>query len=175
MKIIIGFASLSSFISGCGHGLEPPPAELVQPGFGGTVYFENWPHPPADSVYDIRVVAFYNYPPQSIITAVLDGQVQVFPTIGIGTTPKLFVDSMSYSFKVASPTVFRYVAVAMEYGPNDEADWKAVGAYGYSHGVGAPDSVVIPPNTYVNGIDINVDFKNPPPNPLSASVTAASK
>jgi hypothetical protein len=176
-RILIGCVFLSGLIaSGCTHGLEPPPVPTAQPGFGGTVYFiSSWPHPPVDSVYDIRVVAFYSYPPQNILTAVLDSQVLVYPPIGPGTTPKLFVDSMSYLLDVTSPKTFKYVAVAMEYGPNYETDWKVVGAYGYSHGIGAPDSVVIPPNTFVNGIDVNVDFKNPPPNPLSTSTAAASK
>jgi len=177
MRIPVGSLILFGMVfSSCTHGLEPPRVPKVQPGFGGTVYFVSpWPHPPVDSVYDIRVVAFYNYPPQNILTAVLNSQVLVYPPIGPGTAPKLFVDSMSYLFDVTSATTFKYVAVAMEYGPNYETDWKVVGAYGYSHGIGAPDSVVIPANTFLNGTDVNVDFKNPPPNPLSGSTASASK
>lgn len=173
MKILIGFLFLSGVtLSGCTHGLEPPTAPKVQPGFGGTVYFLSpWPHPPADSAYDMRIVAFYNYPPQNIIGEVLLGQAKVYPAIG-GTALPLFVDSLSYVFDIDSSTTFRYVVVAMQYGPNLLSDWKVVGAYGLSHGIGDPDSVVITPDTFVNGINIYVDFKNPPPTPGDTSLTA---
>lgn len=159
-----------SFLPGCSHGLEPLP---IQPGFGGTIRFvSDWP--PQDSVYDIRVVAFYNYPPTNIIGEVESGNAKVYPAISASAWP-LFVDSLTYSFILDSASTFQYVAVAMQYGANILSDWKVVGAYGYSHGIGAPKAVIIPPNTVINDIDIEVDFKNTPPTPVSASIAAASK
>ncbi len=174
LKITIIFIfSVSIFLSGCSHGLEPPAAPLTQTGFGGTVYFiSSWP--PADSVLDIRIVAFYNYPPQNIINEVLAGQAKVYPLLG-ASAPALFVDSLTYSFVLDSSSTFQYVVVAMEYGANISTDWKVVGAYGYSHGVGSPDSVVVPKNTFVNGINIDVDFKNTPPTPSNNSIISGPK
>lgn len=176
LKTIFGCIFLLALVlSGCTHGLEPPLAPAVQPGFGGTVRFVSpWPHPPADSVYDLRVVAFFNYPQENIIGEVLSGQAKVYPPIGSAGL-HLFGDSLSYSFYLDSSSTFQYVVVAMEYWPNTFSDWKAVGAYGYSHGVGSPKSVVIPENTFLNGINIDVDFQNTPPTPGTTSVIAASK
>jgi len=159
---------------GCTHGLEPAPAPEVQPGFGGTVYFSNWPHPPADSVYDIRIVAFYKYPPLNIINEVLTGQAKIYPPIGGAALP-LFVDSLSYIFDLDSSSTFQYVVIAMQYGSNTFVDWKVVGAYGYLNGVGSPEGVVVPENTFANGINIYVNFKNPPPTPGNSSFAAFSK
>lgn len=94
----------------------------------------------------------------------------MYPSIGAAALP-LFVDSLSYTFSLDSSSTFQYVAVAMQYGSNIYTDWKVVGAYGYLHGVGAPKSVVIPQNTFVSGININVDFENTPPTPASTSIT----
>ncbi len=155
------------FLSGCNGGLSPVQSSSnVQPGFGGTVRFVS-PWPPADSVQDFRVVAFFNYPPSNIIAEVSSGQAKVYPAIG-SSGPAKFVDSLSYAFYLDSSATFHYVAVALQYGPNVLQDWKVVGAYGYSHGVGRPDSVVVKAGEFVNGINIDVDFKNTPPNPLSS-------
>ena len=153
-------------ISGCSHGLGPI---NVQPGFGGTVRFVSaWP--PPDSVLNLSVVAFSDYPPQNIITEITSGHAQVYPPIS-GSSFPTFVDSASYEFNLDSASTFKYVAVVMQYGTNLFADWEVVGAYGYSHGAGSPAQVVVPQNTFVNGINIDVDFKNLPPNPLGTSVS----
>ncbi len=153
--------------AGCNRGLAPTqPSSSVQMGFGGTVRFVSaWP--PSDSVFDVRVVAFSNYPPSNILTEVSSGQAKVYPALGANKVP-LFVDSLSYTFYLDSAATFRYVAVVIQDGSNYLQDWKVVGAYGYSHGAGQPDSVVVTPGSFVNGINIDVDFKNTPPNPLGS-------
>lgn len=163
----IAALSFSAPLSGCNRGLAPTQSSsLVQMGFGGTVKFVS-PWPPSDSVQDLRVVAFYKYPPTNILTEVTNGQALVYPAIGATGLPK-FVDSLSYEFNFDSTATFKYVAVALQYGSNVFQDWKVVGAYGYSHGAGQPDSVVVTQGSFVNGIDIDVDFKNTPPNPLGS-------
>ena len=153
--------------AGSNRGLAPTqPSSSVQMGFGGTVRFVSaWP--PSDSVFDVRVVAFSNYPPSNILTEVSSGQAKVYPALGANKVP-LFVDSLSYTFYLDSAATFRYVAVVIQNGSNYLQDWKVVGAYGYSHGAGQPDSVVVTPGSFVNGINIDVDFKNTPPNPLGS-------
>ncbi|HEY9165546.1 MAG TPA: hypothetical protein VIS48_05240 [Candidatus Kryptonia bacterium] len=163
-RLVVFLLLVAFSLSGCTHGLEPLSNQGVQPGFGGTVRFISaWP--PADSVVDVRIVAFYNYPPHNIFGEVTSGQAKVYPPIGPGSGFKLFVDSVSYSFTLDSASTFQYVVVALQYGSNVTADWKVVGAYGYAHGVGTPRSVVVGQNTFVNGINIDVDFQNVPPTP----------
>ncbi|MGC8594315.1 MAG: hypothetical protein ACP5US_04040 [Candidatus Kryptoniota bacterium] len=158
---------IAIFSPGCTHGISPL---SVQPGFGGSIHFTSaWPSP--DSVKDIRVVAFYHYPPVDIIGEVLSGAAKVYPPIGSTSLP-LFVDSLNYRFET-DPSTFEYVVVALQYGPNLFSDWKVVGAYGYEHGVGKPKKVIIPEDTFVNGINIDVDFKNTPPTPSGAGGIAA--
>jgi hypothetical protein len=161
-------------LSGCSHGLGPTSAPPVQSGFGGTVYFvSGWP--PSDSVYNIRVVAFRDYPPQNILQEILQKRAIYYPSDL--TTKILDVDSLPYHFyspDVVPPDTFRYVVVAMQYGSNVYTDWKVVGAYGYSGAVGEPKSVMVSANTFTNGININVDFQNLPPTP-SVTTLAASR
>ena len=158
---IMFLLAFGTIFIGCTHGLEPLP---LQSGFGGTVRFISaWP--PADSVVDLRVVAFYKYPPSNIFGEVINGQAKVYPAIGPGTSLKLPLDSVAYTFTLDSASTFQYVVVALQYGSNITTDWKVVGAYGYSHGAGSPKSVIVPDNSFINGIDIDVDFKNVPPTP----------
>jgi len=169
VTLFSGVLLLAMTVGGCTHGLEPI---LEQPGFGGTIHFSS-PWPP-DSFNNVRVVAFNNYPPQNIINEILGGLAKVYPPI-TGSGLQTPADSVSYSFTLDSATVFKYVAVVMQDGSNIYADWKVIGAYGYSHGAGSPDSVTIPSNTYVNGINIDVDFANTPPTPPGIVASAASK
>lgn len=171
--LICLFAACFPILSGCNQGLSPTQASSsVKPGFGGTVRFVSaWP--PADSVQDLRIVAFHNYPPTNIYNEVLNRQAVVYPAIGMSGLPK-FVDSLSYAFTFDSAATFQYVVVALQYGSNIFQDWKVVGAYGYSHGKGSPKTVVVPPNTFVNGIDIDVDFENTPPTPFSSLASPVS-
>ena len=167
LSVLIAATLLSAVFVGCNRGLAPTqPSSSVQMGFGGTVRFVSaWP--PSDSVFDVRVVAFSNYPPSNILTEVSSGQAKVYPALGANKVP-LFADSLSYTFYLDSAATFRYVAVVIQNGSNYLQDWKVVGAYGYSHGAGQPDSVVVTPDSFVNGINIDVDFKNTPPNPLGS-------
>ncbi len=176
LRILTGYVFLSGLVfSACTHGLEPLQVPSVQPGFGGTIYYVSpWPHPPADSVYDIRVVAFYDYPTQNIFTEVTNGGAKIYPPIGAAGV-RLFTDSLPYTFDLDSSSTFQYVAVAMQYGPNVFADWKVVGVYGDSLDAGNRSSVVVPANTFVNGINIYVNFENPPPAPPVTSVTDTPK
>lgn len=164
-------ASCVLILSGCNRGLSPTQASAsVQMGFGGTIHFVSaWP--PADSLYNLKVVAFRTYPPKNIITEITSGGAEVYPP-ALTSLPDS-VDSVSYSFKLDSAAVFRYVAVALQYGSSIYQDWKVVGAYGYSHGVGQPDSVIVPSGSFINGIDINVDFKNTPPTPFVGAASSA--
>jgi hypothetical protein len=154
---------LSCLSVACDHGLAPPPFEPTKPGFGGVIrYVGNWP--PPDSLKDLRLVAFLNFPPQDIVTEVLSGQAKVYPPLGESSLP-FNVDSTRFEFFVDSGT-YQYVAVAQQYGTNLFTDWKAVGLYSTSLDPNQPATVTVPPSTFTTGIDIVVDFDHPPRQPF---------
>ncbi|MGA3246203.1 MAG: hypothetical protein ABSE41_16420, partial [Bacteroidota bacterium] len=59
MKKLLLAAIVMSLLS-CDHGLEPPPS--VQPGFGGTIYFEKGTWPASDSLVNLWLFASQLYP-----------------------------------------------------------------------------------------------------------------
>ena len=166
------FTVLLLFSSGCDTGLGPPDAPS---GFSGVIRFKNWP--PADSVQELRLIVFPEYPSDSasILLDLLYGYAIAYPQIGqknllLDTTQHvLFADSIRYSFTSAGTTlkvgVYSYLALAWRYGPNVFADWRPAGVYTTGPGPfdAAPVRVLL--HQTVTGFDILADFRNPPPKP----------
>jgi len=158
--------------AGCDEGLAPPSEPS---GFSGVIRFKHWP--PVDSVQELRVIAFPEYPSDSasILLDLLYGYAVVYPQIGkpnllLDTTQKvLFADSIRYSFSTIGTTlqvgVYNYVALAWRYGPNVFADWRPAGVYSLGPGPFDPAAVRVLLHKDVTGIDIVADFANPPPKP----------
>lgn len=155
----IFFAPFLLFLLSCDHGLKPSEVGATtyeEPGFGGTVYFKGtWP----DTVYDLRVVAFRNYPPSDIINEVLGGKAKFSQSL-----PKK-VDSTKYEV-LADTGKWEYIAVALQYGPNIFSDWKAIGVYDTTEYDTIPTPIYIPYGKFIRGINITCDFDNPPPQPF---------
>jgi len=152
-------------LSGCNAEIGPI---QEQSGFGGTIRFRNWP--PADSVHDMRLVAFETFPADSagILTTLLAGHGAVYPPIG--TKFPSFVDSLPYEFTTTNGTNlqvrnYEYVIVAQQFGPNVLADWRPVGVYPAAAGSFLPAPVRVILHHVLAGVDIDVDFRNPPPKP----------
>jgi hypothetical protein len=125
-------AALFFLYSGCDTGLEPPTGES---GFSGVIRFTNWPT--ADSVRQLRIVAFEEYPSDSsgIIYALLSGRASIYPSdlSSKGSLPK-FVDTVSYRFNTKNGInlqvqEYAYVVVAQQYGPSLYTDWRPAGVY----------------------------------------------
>lgn len=158
-KIFLLFFLLLPFIS-CDHGLKPSETSTPiyeEPGFGGTVYFKgSWP----DTVYDLRVVAFRNYPPQNIINEVMGGKAK-FSQSPLPTK----VDSTNYEV-LADTGKWEYIVVALRYGENIFSDWKAIGVYDTTAQDTIPTPIYIPYGKFIRGINITCDFNNPPPQPF---------
>jgi len=164
-RILKGLLFIAFFTMSCDHGLAPLPVEpeAVKAGFGGVIrYIGKWP--PPDSLKDLRLVAFLNFPPQDIVSEVISGKAKVYPPLGESSLP-FNVDSTRYEFFV-DPGTYQYIAVAQQYGPNVFADWKAVGMYHTTSEPNQPASVTVPPNVFVTGIDIMVDFDHLPRQPF---------
>lgn len=161
--ISILLIALSLLVS-CDGGLEPTakedptkPKNLI---FGTIRYVQgkdSWP--PADSMKDLRIVFFTSLPDSAgILSDLVAGKV-LFTDSSLAFN----VDSSSYQFKVTTtPITFKYIAVAQNYGTF--LDWKVVGLYS-NDGV-TPKELFIGKDSVVRNIDINVDFKNLPPQPF---------
>ena len=142
----------------CDQGLAPVSISVSQSGIRGFVYFSHWP--PADSVVDLRLAALSHPPSSNIINEVLQGKAQFTSSLS-----PYAADSIAYTL-ILTPGKYVYIGVAQQFGPNIEQDWRVVGVY---HAVGEfvkPDSVIVPADSIVNGINVYVDFKNIPPQPL---------
>ena len=58
------------YFSACDHGLKPTEEESSSiTGISGLITYQNWPAP--DSLKDLRLVVFKNYPPDNIFNEVL--------------------------------------------------------------------------------------------------------
>jgi|SRR5271169_1587643 len=145
------------FVS-CDQGLAPVSLSVPPSGIRGFVFFNHWP--PADSVVDLRLAALKNPPTLNLINEVLQGEAQFTNTLS-----PYGADSIAYTL-ILTPGKYVYIGVAQQFGPNIQQDWRVVGVY---HAVGEsmnPDSVTVPADSIVNGINVYVDFNNIPPQPL---------
>lgn len=156
----------------CNKGLEPPPAPAEWNIIRGIVRFaqgkNNWP--PADSVKSIRIVAFQNYPPQNILTEVLNGTAYFTPGINDDLIPTP-ADSIIFSISLPTtnpPKEIRYIAVAQQLSdavttPNA---WRVVGIYTTSGNLSQPSGFGIQEGVATPFVEITVDFQKLPPQPF---------
>jgi hypothetical protein len=148
-------------IQGCNEGISPVEEQTITEAHGikGTIHFTNWP--PSDSIVDLRLVAFLNYPPIDIYTEVLQGRAKY--------SEKLLtaVDSLSYTL-ILNPLpadTIRCIAIGQQFGPNIQTDWILVGVYYIPGDSSAPGKVFIPSDSIVANINISVNFQKLPPQP----------
>lgn len=160
MNKILLFFTLVILFTGCDGGLEPHKAiELSY--IRGKIFYKNgkdkWP--PIDSVKDMRVVAFKDYPPKDILTEVTGGNA-IFTQESTG----IMVDSSEFEIIIKdAPVKFNYIVVAQNYGSIFE--WRAVGVYTTTGDVNKPSSLLVEQGKsyYLN---LTVDFNNLPPQPF---------
>lgn len=153
-------------VSSCDSGLDPIAAQQAHkalPSISGTITYKGgvatWP--PADSVKDIRVVAFTRYPPPDILAEVLSQKAYFTNQL---PSP---ADSTSYtiSFPAPSPQRLAAVVVAQQYGPDIQKHWRVIGIYSLT-GNNQPSSIDFSTTTAQQHVDITVDFANLPPQPF---------
>ena len=164
--IIIIFCLLSL---SCDAGLAPPPP--VELGFSGTVYFSpgSWPK---DSLNSLWIFASQIYPLDS--AKVYSGLFSVPNTIFLypsftQSLPLSEVDSIPYSFPLNAGT-YKYIGVIQQVSPDlitlGIRVFRVVGFYKDSTNRSQPGTVIVQDNYQVKGININVDFRNSPPQPF---------
>jgi hypothetical protein len=149
--------------SGCDEGLKPDPPRIPMGSFSGLMVFEHWPSP--DSLFDLRLVAFRDFPPTDILSEVLGGRAYVYPSLGDTATLPFFVDSTRYIVTIPIGR-YEYIVIAQRFGPSLTTDWRAVGQYDLDSNLAVPSPLTIVENDTLQDINIYVDFSNPPPPPL---------
>jgi hypothetical protein len=154
------------FCLSCDHGLAPPPS--VEPGFGGTLYFEKGTWPPADSLVNLWVVASQVYPLDSnkVFQGLLSNPPTVYVYPSFDKNLPYFVDSVSYYFKLPV-AAYKYISVLQRFN-NDVAvsALRVVGLYGTNDTPPIPIPVIVNEGSFTPGIDIRVNFRKPPPQPF---------
>jgi hypothetical protein len=151
---------IAAICSSC-DGLVP--RDVVQPGVlsgsititGGT---EAWP---TDSALTLVVVAFDNVPTEAsaVFGDVLAGRA-LFQTL----TP-LRQENYRYRLEVASPPrTFRYVAVALQVGPDISRDWRVLAVRTVDSGLSPAEVTIGVGQTRTE--NFTVDFSNLPPQPF---------
>lgn len=165
LKSLICIVAAGFLLGGCDHGLEPP-KENQRTAISGTITYQNWP--PADSLKDLRLVAFIDYPPSDIFFEITSGRAIVYPPISALTgLPRNNQEYYDYIMDLPAGT-YAYLAVAQLYGDNITEDWRAVGQYDTT-GSGTdsiPTAITLLENQVLDSIDIHVDFHNLPYQPF---------
>jgi hypothetical protein len=156
-------------IASCDGGLAPPPP--VELGFSGTVHVAPGSWPPADSLAGLLIFASKIYPLDS--ATVYQGLFSNPPTIFVypdfSKSLPFFIDSISYSFPLSSGT-YKYIGVIQQTSSDlfnlGIRIFRVVGFYKDTTNHTLPGTVIVNDNSQVQGINIQVDFRNPPPQPF---------
>lgn len=146
-------------IAGCDEGLKPP-VVVTNGQMSGLITFVNWDS--ADTLFDIRLVAFRVFPPGDVVQEVLQGRAVVYPPLGAGALVETGADSIRYIVTLP-PGAYPYVVVAQQFGPDVLTNWRAVGQFDLDTNLVEPSPVVIRAGETTPGVDIRVDFTHPPP------------
>ena len=159
------------FVIACNdHGIEPKPEPSASEisGFSGKVTFVGeWP----DSVKRAFVVVFQNplLTPGDFTILNLKFLSREIPlgvqTYNYSSLDSAFIPSVPGSFP---PGTYAYIAVAQQ--STEELslarnDWFVSGIYYANSDTTQPGTMVIPDSTFVENINITVDFNDPPPQP----------
>jgi hypothetical protein len=150
----------------CDHGIEPNP--LGNSGFSGTVTFKTeWP----DSVKRSFLVVFKN-PLLSDSDFTILNLKFLSREIPLGVQSHEF-SSLDSAYIPTNPGPFpsgTYAYVAVVQQSTDvlslaRKDWFVSGIYYINNDTTKPGIMIIPDSTFVQNINIMVDFNNPPPQP----------
>ena len=148
------------FLNACDHGLAPDDAdETTRTGVSGIItYTGTWP---ADSlILDLKLVVFQNIPADStqVISDVVLGRAYIYPE---NVAESLPYDVSETAYEMAlEPGSYEYIVIAQQYG--SILQWRLVGQYDTSPGDSLPTGITVVRDSMLTGIDVNVDWDNPP-------------
>jgi len=158
------FLSIFLFLAGCDGGITPEPeSKPKEAGFGGSVAFKGtWPQ----GVKRTHIVAFRS-------PLLSEGDFNILNLAFVSDSIPYGVSGIVFS-SLINPQVpikageYAYVAVAQSRTPAlslVRKDWFVAGVYYADGDTTKPGTLVIPDNTFIDNININCDFNNPPPQP----------
>lgn len=164
-KILI-FLIIGILIS-CDHGIDPEKPEEIKAkstGISGTIFYKNWPPlpPEPDSLYNLKLVIYKEYPPQDLMGEVIEYFPEYFEE---NLTYR--VDSTTYAVSIDTG-YYEYIVVAQQYGQYVYFDWWVVGHYDTTLQDSIPTGVTVYQDSIINNINIFVDFDSvlfKPPEP----------
>lgn len=164
-NLLLVFITLLLVNYGCDKGIEPG-EPIVPGGFSGTITFSgDWPK----GITRTHIVVFKN-PIEKTEDFFLPNLSFVVDSIPYRSS--LFnYNSLEDSFVGILqlwPGEYKYIVVAQSKTPDisfQRKDWTVVGVYCLNNDQSKPASLLIRSNQITPGININVDFNNPPPQP----------
>lgn len=143
---------------GCQEGLSPlnqPKTSFISGKIIVISGNESWPSP--DSVLEIRVVAFKDFPPKDVLNEIISNNAYFTDTL------PLFRDTINYTLKIDNPPVrINYLATVLRFGTI--LDWKVIGFYTLDNK--NPQPIFVKSGDSLTNINIFVDFFNNPPQPF---------
>lgn len=155
---------------GCEGGLSPMPA--VKPGISGAVYFAkgSWPGTPLspDSLSNLWIFASQVYPLDSslVFKYLISNPPRIFLYPSIGSNLPFYVDTLAYVFNLPVG-IYKYVGVIQHISPEFNIRTLRVVGVARDHADTAmPAQVQVIDGALSLGININVDFHNPPAQPF---------
>lgn len=170
MRVRFGYFKSGVFalcLAACDGGLTPPPQ--IQPGIGGRVVFKQGTWPSADSLVNLWVFAATIVPSDSsqVFTALLSSppQIYVYPSLNENLAP-FYADSIDFVFPLP-PGEYVYVGVLHHFlNEVSVRSLRIVGEYKDPSDPTRRGRVTVTERSFVPGIRIDVDFRNPPPQPF---------
>jgi hypothetical protein len=160
------FLMISLIYIECDKGIEPLP-EKKGAGFGGKITFiGQW----SDSVTRTHLVIF-----KDPLNSAAD--FNIFNLRFVSNEIPFGVEEFNYSSFNPNvipgegefqPGDYAYVAVAQQTTEDvslNRVDWFVAGVYYYNGDTTKPGTLIIPPETFIDNINITCDFNNPPPQP----------
>ena len=159
ISVVFLFLTLMLLIFSCDEGLSPEETEPEISGVSGTVYFINWPPPnsaPPDTVFDIRLIIFPNFPPADFADEIISGRAILFPGLNDAKLPFPF-DSLNYEIPLI-PGTYEYFAVAHQFGSNLFNDWHVIGHYDTTPQDTLPTPLQITEGQMLRDINILANF-----------------
>jgi hypothetical protein len=139
----------------------------IEPAIAGTMtVMGSWP--PSDSVDAMWLFASEVYPLDSalVFSGIFAGKIRVYPSLD-GTLPEGF-DTLAFVFAVP-PATYHYIGVLQRFLPGSDFNldnYRVVGVYSNPGLPGEPRDVRVREYQVAAGINISIDFANPPPQPF---------